>query len=66
MKKFIIKKVPTIFLISLLAGTISQMAVQAAEFDTKGLWLLVFLAVFTLSGFICFGLDCKDKNDKKK
>mgnify|MGYP000857121509 CR=1 FL=1 len=66
MKKFIIEKVPLIFFISLLAGTISQWAVQTAGFNIKGLWLLVCLAVFTLSGFICFGLDCKDENDKKK
>jgi hypothetical protein len=66
MKNFIIKKVPTIFLISLLAGTISQMAVQAAEFNANGLWLLVFLIVFTLSVYVRFGLYCKDENDKKK
>lgn len=42
MKKFIIEKGPTIFLISLLAGTISQVAVQFAGFNIKGLGFLVF------------------------
>lgn len=66
MKKFIIKKVSTIFLISLLAGTISQMSVQTAGYNMKGLWLLACLVIFTLSGFICFAMDCRNENDKKK
>lgn len=66
MKKFIIEKGPTIFLISLLAGTISQVAVQFAGFNIKGLGLLVSTEVFLFSGFIRFLLDCRDESDKKK
>lgn len=66
MKKFIMNKVPLLFLISLLAGIISQMAVKFAGYNTKGLWLLVFLTVFTISGIIGFGMDCGNENNKKK
>ena len=61
MKKFILE-----ILISLLAGIVSQMAVKLAGFDIKGLWLLIFLTVFTISGLICFGMDCGNESDKKK
>lgn len=61
MKKFILE-----ILISLLAGIVSQMAVKLAGFDIKGLWLLIFLIVFTISGLICFGMDCGNKSDKRK
>lgn len=61
MKKFILE-----ILISLLAGIVSQMAVKWAGFDIKGLWLLIFLIVFTISGLICFGMDCGNKSDKRK
>ena len=66
MKNFILKKVPTIFFISLLEGTVSQMIIKLAGFDIKGLSLLIFLAVFTISGLICFGMDCGNESDKKK
>ncbi len=66
MKKFIIEKVPLIFLISLLAGTVSQWALQTAGYNMKGLGLLVCSELFTFSGIICFVMDCKDENDKKK
>ena len=66
MKKFIIEKVPLIFLISLLAGTILQWAVQTAGFNMKGLGLLVCSELFTFSGIICFVMDCENEKDKKK
>lgn len=66
MKKFIIEKVPTIFLISLLAGTISQMAVDFAGYNLNGLWLLVCVIVFILSGYVCLGMDCRIENEKKE
>lgn len=66
MKNFILKKFQQHFFISLLAGIVSQMAIQLAGFDIKCLWLLIFLAVFTISGLICFGMDCGNESDKEK
>jgi hypothetical protein len=66
MKNFILKKIPIIFFISLLDGIVSQMVVQLAGFDIKGLCLLIFLAVFTILGLICFGMDCGNESDKEK
>lgn len=57
MKKFIIEKVPKIFLMSLLAGTIVQMAVDFAGYDLKGFGLLICGFLFTFTGIICYARD---------
>lgn len=57
MKKFIIEKVPTIFLISLLTGTIVQMAVDFGGYDMKGFGLLICAFLFTFTGIICYARD---------
>lgn len=62
----ILKKVPSIFLISLLEGAFIQITLQLAGYNAKGLWLLIFLTVFTISGIISFGLDCISESIKKK
>lgn len=66
MKNFIIEKVPRIFLVSLLAGTVSQMAVDFAGYDLKGLWLLVCSALFIMTGVICYSAESENESDKNK
>ena len=66
MKNFITIKVPLIFLFSLLAGITLPMTVKSAGYNAKGLWLLVFLTVFTISTIISFGLDYVKESNKKK
>lgn len=66
MKKFIIEKVPKLFLMSLLAGTISQMAVDFGGYNLKGLWLLVCSAIFIMTGIIWYASDSENESDKNK
>lgn len=66
MKKFIIEKVPKLFLMSLLSGTIVQMAVDFGGYNMKGLGLLVYVLLFTTTGIICYAMEPENESDKKK
>lgn len=64
MKNFIIEKVPKIFLMSLLAGTIVQMAVDFGGYDMKGFGLLICAFLFTFTGIICYATEPENESDK--
>lgn len=49
---------------SLLSGTIVQMAVDFGGYNMKGLGLLVCVLLFTTTGVICYATEPENESDK--